>query len=241
VVNLGAYRDLGSNFSREEGGMPPVGQATRGNTASPPHEPSIGPATAERRAQEGLSATLRVDFLDPDSATCQVQIVRADAATTFDAVRTTDFASSPLVIALSRLRELPDRVLRRMRRRPRRRRAARATVGDLIEAGYWVVLEDRPPRELALGLSMWDERVGEEGQSMERFHSPSPGAVRVGWAFTVESLAPHRSLLITETRTQAVDDPARRRFRLYWRLIAPFAGFTRRLVLRAIAAEAERR
>jgi hypothetical protein len=220
--------------------MPSVRQAARGN-APTPQQGSIGPATAERRAQEGLSPTLRLGFSAPDSATCQVQIVQADAATTFDAIRTTDFASSPLVIALSRLRELPDRVLRRIRRRPPRRRATRATVDGLIEAGYWVVLEDRPPRELALGLSMWDERVDDGGQTTERFHSPSPGAVRVGWAFTVEALAPHRSLLITETRTQAVDDRARRRFGLYWRLISPFAGITRRLVLRAIAAEAERR
>jgi hypothetical protein len=220
--------------------MTSAGQATRAN-ASPAHEASIGPATAERGAQEGLSPTLRLDFSDPDSATCQVQIVEADAATTFNAIRTTDFARSPLVIALSRLRELPDRVLRRIRRKRPRARAARATVGDLIEADYWVVLEDRPPRELALGLSMWDERVDEQGQSMARFHSPSSGAVRVGWAFTVEPLSPHRSLLITETRAQAVDGRARRRFRLYWRLISPFAGVTRRLVLRAIAAEAQRR
>jgi hypothetical protein len=215
-------------------------RATQGN-APTPHAASIGPATPERSAQEGLSPTLRLDFSDPDSATCQVQIVKAYAETTFAAIRTTDFTRSPLVIALTRLRALPDRALRRLRRRPPRARAARATVGDLIEAGYWVVLEDRPPRELALGLSMWDERIDEGGQSMERFHNPSPGAVRVGWAFTVEALGAHRSLLITETRTQALGDKARRRFRLYWRLIAPIAGFTRRLVLRAIAAEAEGR
>ena len=168
--------------------MASIDQATSRNLAMPRTEPSIGRARAERLAPERLSPTLRMDFSEPDSATCQLQIVEADAATTFDAIRTTNFAGSRVVIALSRLRELPSRVIRRLRRRPPHPRAVRATVGDLIDAGYWVVLEDRAPRELALGLSMWDERVEGEGLSMERFHSPSPGAKRVGWAFTVEPL-----------------------------------------------------
>ena len=202
---------------------------------------SIGFAEAERRAEAGLSSGLGSNFPDPESVTCQVQVVKADASTTFDAIRTVNFADSPVVVALSRLRELPDRVIRRVRQKPPHPRASQATVDGLIEAGYWIVLDDRPPLELALGLTMWDQRVEEHGQSMESFHSPGPGAVRVGWAFTVEPLGAHRSLLVTETRTQAADETARRRFRLYWRLISHFAGLTRRLVLRAIAAEAERR
>ena len=85
--------------------------------------------------------------------TRQAAIVDAPAAVTFDAIRETDFSRSWLVLALARIRELPDRALRRLRGETQRRRAA-VTIGALVDAGYWLVLDEQRGRELLLGLSM---------------------------------------------------------------------------------------
>ena len=45
--------------------------------------------------------------------------------------------------------------------------------------------------------------------------------------------------LSTETRVRCSEDASRRRFRLYWAVIAPFSGLIRREVLRTIRHEAE--
>lgn len=175
------------------------------------------------------------------SSTTQAVIVDAEPSATFAAIRTTDLADSPAVSLLATRRMLPDRLVSRLRARPTRPALHRATLVDLIDSGYWVVLVDDPPRELVLGLVMWDERMAREGASRELFADPGPGAVRVGWSFVVEPLGAERSLLITETRTQPTDAVARSRFRLYWAVVSPFAALTRRLVLRAIRSQAETR
>jgi len=176
----------------------------------------------------------------PATQTRQAIDVAADAKTTFDAIGSADLGSSPAVKALTLLRAFPDRVIRRLRRLPPQPPAQR-TIRGLIDAGWWLVLEDEPPHTLALGLVMWDDRVEREGQSRVFFDRPAEGAVRVGWALRVEPVADDRSLLVTETRTNPVGEGARRRFRRYWTLISPFAALTRRLVIRRIARVAEQR
>lgn len=54
----------------------------------------------------------------------------------------------------------------------------------------------------------------------------------------VETLAPDRTRLSTETRVHALGPSAGRWFRLYWVLIRPFSGLLRRAMLRGIAAKA---
>jgi len=145
-----------------------------------------------------------------------------------------------LIQSRTSLRMLPDGIMRRLRGHRNPRPYTAPTIGGLIEAGWWLVLDERPDEQLALGLVIWDREVEEHGQSRERFGTPGPGAVQVGWAFRVLPFGEGRSLLMTETRTHAVDERARQRFRLYWRFISPFAGLTRRLVLSRIKDEAER-
>ena len=55
----------------------------------------------------------------------------------------------------------------------------------------------------------------------------------------VESLAPGRTRLCTETRVRALGPGARWRFRLYWLLIRPFSGLLRRVMLNGIKAKAQ--
>jgi hypothetical protein len=192
-------------------------------------------------ADATISDALRNLFPRPHTATHQSIVVNADAATTFATILVADLRRSWTVRILTSARALPDRILRRLRRLPPPPKPETPSVAGLIEAGYWVVLAEQPDRELALGLAMWDREIEAHGLTRERFDCAGGGAVRVGWSFVVEPLGGDRSRcrLSTETRTEPVDRAARRRFRRYWRVISPFAGLTRRLVLKAIAREAE--
>jgi hypothetical protein len=67
-----------------------------------------------------------------------------------------------------------------------------------------------------------------------------PGYARAGFNFLVEPDGDGGCLLTTETRVQATDERARRRFRLYWALVRPGSGLIRRDWLRAIRRRAER-
>jgi hypothetical protein len=62
-----------------------------------------------------------------------------------------------------------------------------------------------------------------------------PGTIKAAADFRAVP-APNGSRLSTETRVLAVDDRARRAFRLYWLAIGPFSALIRRRWLRAIAA-----
>jgi hypothetical protein len=57
--------------------------------------------------------------------------------------------------------------------------------------------------------------------------------LKIAVAFEAEPI-PGGSRLATETRVRALDDHARRRFRLYWLAIGPFSGLIRRRWLRAV-------
>ena len=59
------------------------------------------------------------------------------------------------------------------------------------------------------------------------------GRVTIAVAFWAEPIAQGRSLLRTETRVQASDASARRRFLVYWLAVRPFSGLIRRAWLRA--------
>ncbi|UJA19399.1 hypothetical protein HJD18_03715 [Thermoleophilia bacterium SCSIO 60948] len=179
---------------------------------------------------------------DPQIHTRQSIVIDADPALVWQAVLHADLASCGPVRYLSMLRALPDRLFRRLRGRPGLPDVSRADVAGLIEAGYWIVLDEVEDRELALGLVMWDSRVDEVGGAARAlFERPAPGAMRVGWSFAIEPFDGGGSLLVTETRTEPADEAARRRFATYWRLVGPFADLTRHFVLRTIAADAERR
>lgn len=67
-----------------------------------------------------------------------------------------------------------------------------------------------------------------------------PGWLRYGMDFRLTPLPGGRTHLETTTRSDATDDVARRRFRAYWTVIAPFSGLLRRDILGAVARRAER-
>jgi hypothetical protein len=66
-----------------------------------------------------------------------------------------------------------------------------------------------------------------------------PGAIKGAVDFRAEAI-PGGSRLTTETRVTALDDHARRAFRLYWLAIGPFSALIRRRWLAAAMASAKR-
>ena len=72
------------------------------------------------------------------------------------------------------------------------------------------------------------------GVGMRPLGGGEPGTVRIVAGFRAEPLPAESSLLVTETRVAAVDEPARRAFLRYWRLVGPFSGLVRRRWLAAV-------
>jgi hypothetical protein len=90
-----------------------------------------------------------------------------------------------------------------------------------------------------LGL-LWTPPAGGPTCAPEAFPTfTAPGVAKVAWAIEVQAGGADHTLLVTRTRTHAVDARARRRFGVLWPLIAPFAALLRGQVLRTITAEAE--
>jgi hypothetical protein len=69
----------------------------------------------------------------------------------------------------------------------------------------------------------------------------TPGYVKVAFNIRVEPYGSGRALITTETRTAATDPASLRRFARYWLLVGPFSALIRRLLLRIVTSDAERR
>ena len=109
-------------------------------------------------------------------------------------------------------------LLMRLRTLGRRRSARRPFVEQMRR------LDDAPGEGVVLGLKgdFWRLRA-REGESCEAVFD-----------FRISG-----ELLSTETRVHIVDPAARRRFARYWRVIHPFSGLTRILILREVRNRAE--
>jgi len=147
----------------------------------------------------------------------------------YAALRTADFTAHPVVKALL--------ALRGMARRP----APALGAGAFRRQGLFVIGDD-PPRELVIGLEgpFWQPACRLRTVNAATFAMPVTGNVARGaWNFFVEAMSDGRTRLSTETRVLC-SDQSRLKFRLYWLLVRPFSGLTRRFMLRSIRREAER-
>ena len=162
--------------------------------------------------------------------------VRAPIQTVYDTLRTADLGGSPIVRSLLRLRELP----------------AVFTIGgsarnlhlnlDALVKGGFVLLGENPPNEIALGLAgrFWTLSGSRCRLDADEFRTfDRPGYAKAVWNFSLVQEGPQTTRLATETRVLCLDAASRRRFRMYWALIAPFSGLIRREVLRAIRRSSE--
>ena len=153
----------------------------------------------------------------------------------YEAVRRLDLRGSPVARTLFALRSLPGFFGRR-----RGRRGLGTTMETLLESGF-VVLAERAPRELVLGLAgqFWKPMGGIARLEPDEFRGCDlPGLALATWNFTVLP-TDEGSLVATETRVRCTDAAAHRSFSRYWRVVRPFSGLVRREMLRVIRRTAE--
>ncbi|MDQ3955921.1 MAG: hypothetical protein M3285_10280 [Actinomycetota bacterium] len=163
--------------------------------------------------------------------------IEVDAAPTetYRACRELDLGRSVPVAALFALRGLPHFLTGKARL------SRSLTLETFLQAGF-TIFEEHPPRELVMGTvgKFWrpDGSLVSLGPE-EFFRFDKPGYAKAVLAFTVEEQG-DGSLVTTETRVACTDESARRKFSLYWRVIGPFSGFIRRLMLEEVKRTAER-
>ena len=161
--------------------------------------------------------------------------IAAPADVTYRSTRALDVGRSLPVTALFAIRAIPHLVMGKAR--PTRL----ITLQTLLDAGF-VILEENEPKEFVMGAvgRFWRPDGGMVRVAPEEFRSfATPGFAKGVLAFAVEDLGDRRSLLATETRVACTDASARRKFLLYWRVIGPFSGLIRRLMLDQVKRRAE--
>ncbi len=149
----------------------------------------------------------------------------AAPARVYEVIRTVDLARSRVIRTLFALRGLRTR-------RP-------LTIESLQGAGF-VLLRAEPDRGIVLGITgrFWTLRGGLRRIEADRFAAfAEPGYGKAAWSITVEPDPTGGSVVATETRVAITDEPARRAFRRYWRLVGPFSGIIRRRMLALVATE----
>ena len=116
------------------------------------------------------------------------------------------------------------------------------TLGDLQRTGF-VRLGERPGREVVLGLTgrFWTPGGGLLPTDPATWGAgPRAGTAQAAWSFSVAADGDGATRLETETRVRCADAAARSAFERYWRIVRPFSGLLRQLMLRSVRREAER-
>ncbi len=167
--------------------------------------------------------------------------VAAPPEAAYSAIRETDLRD-PLIDFLFALRELPLRLSRRLRGEAPPPAAPQVTLGDVKQLGPgFVQLAEEPGTELVVGAvgQFWHKDYGGKRVSADEFIGfQEPGYAKLAMSLAVRP-AGAGSIMTYEARTATTDDAARRKFRLYWRLIAPGVALVMRRVLRRMKARAE--
>lgn len=164
--------------------------------------------------------------------------VAAPVGLTFECARELRMRQSRIVRSLFFIRTLPARLLGQSDEIDR---------GGLLEEALslgWGLLAERPGRAVVLGAvtQPWQgivEFCSVPPDQFAAFHEP--GYAKIVWTLEALPIGPAHSLARTETRVATTDAESRRRFRRYWRLVAPGIVLIRIAALRIIRREAERR
>lgn len=104
-----------------------------------------------------------------------------------------------------------------------------------------VVLEDVPGEGIVLGLTgqFWRVLGGQRDPARPRTAEEFLAYARPDTCKAVIDFRVGERSLATETRVHVADPASRRKFRRYWRVIRPFSGLIRILLLRAARRRAE--
>lgn len=163
--------------------------------------------------------------------------VAAPAAVTLAAAREQDLLQLPLVRPIFKARAVILGATPDDRPQPRGLLAATQALG-------WGILADVPDLEIVVGAVTrpWEANVTFRALPPNEFAAFSePGFVKIAWTLRADPVAGEASIFRTETRAVATDPSARARFRRYWAVASPGIGLIRRLSLRPLKRDAERR
>lgn len=163
--------------------------------------------------------------------------IRAEIESVYDALWNVDLGRSLIVRALLLMRAFPSLF------KSDEKRDVNLNLESLLRSGGFVLLGEARPSEIALGLvgQFWRLSGRTCAIRAHEFKAFSePGFAKAAWNFSLVEAGEGRTRLATETRVLCLDKTSKRRFRMYWGVIAPFSGLIRREVLRTIRLEAER-
>jgi hypothetical protein len=181
----------------------------------------------------------RIDHWLPrfDVAEQHETVVRAPREQVYAAVRRLDLSGSLVIRSLFLLRGLPALFTHRKRRGS----PLGLDLNALLRSGF-TLLEEQPGEEIVLGLvgQFWTVSGGLVRVDPAGFPAfDRAGYAKAVWNFRLEPREDGAVRLTTETRVLCLDPASRRRFHFYWRVIGPFSGWIRRLMLRGIRRAAE--
>ncbi len=166
---------------------------------------------------------------------------RASPARAWEAGRALDVSRSLVIRALFALRSLGAiPTVLRTGRLPEGKRLG--TTRESLLRGGFVLLGEREGEEMLLGLvgRFWTPSGGIERLDAAEFRAwDRPGYARATWNFTIRAEEDGGARIATETRVLCTDEASRRSFLRYWRVIGPFSGLTRRIMLRSLKRAAE--
>lgn len=159
----------------------------------------------------------------------------------FRAIREADLRD-PVISALFALRELPQRLARRLHGQPPPPAPPRLTFGTMIRESGWTLLAEVPDRELVVGSvgRFWERDYGGRAVTAEQFTGfDEPGYAKLVLGLSLRPGAMGATILRYEARTLTTDAVALRKFRRYWRLIRPGVSLVMRAALHRIKVAAE--
>jgi hypothetical protein len=162
--------------------------------------------------------------------------IAAPPAVVLAAAQEQDLMQSPVIRAIFKARALALRASDE----DRPREGLLATMRSL----GWTVLAERPGREIVVGAVTrpWEADVVFRSVPPDQFADyREPGDVKIVWTLRADPVGDHEAVFLTETRALATDAAARGRFRRYWAFASPGIATIRRLMLRPLKCEAERR
>lgn len=210
-----------------------------GPSSPPPQASEVG-ATAFSGASPPLLERLLPDF---EARVVRETAVDAPTEVTYAAIADTNLLD-PIVRLLFALRELPARLLARIRGQTRPGTPRSITMRDFMAPGTGMIrLAENPGVEVVVGSvgRFWERDYGHRDVAAEAFADfRKPGYAKLAMGFWVRPEGHGGSVLRYEARTATTDEEAHRRFRRYWRLIRPGVWLVMGRAVSLIRRQAER-
>jgi hypothetical protein len=170
-------------------------------------------------------------------------VVMAPPEIVYDAVVQLDFLRLPLIRALFAIREIPARTWRRVTGEPGMPSTPRGRLVELLDVGAFILLGERPGREIVLGAvgRPWRPDYDPIHLTPSSFAGfADPGFAKIVWSWMVKPIGSGQTLLVVEWRTQLTDEDARSHFRRYWTIVSRGVRLLARLALGRIKVDCER-